>query len=334
MIRIKGVVVILIIVLILGIYASWMGTTEVVSEPASDPVRKTWNDTLSLDWLASRTLNGSDLTLGRVLADEPTYTRYYVTYRSGSLRISGIMNIPKGRGPFPLLILNHGFIPPRIYTNGRGLKREQDYFARRGYAVLHSDYRNHADSDKDTLNDLRWRVGYVEDILNAIDAVKKSDLKSIDKDKIGMLGHSMGGGITMQVLVTHPTLVRAAVLYAPVSADLRDNYYRWAARSRLGDTLLTLYGSPDENPAFWKRMSPIHYFDRIQSPVLVQHGTDDESCPFEWSQRITDSLKALGKEVTFSALEKEKHEFIDRWPLFMQRNVEFFDKHLKNSSRP
>jgi hypothetical protein len=28
------------------------------------------------------------------------------------------------------VILNHGYIDPAIYTNGRGLKREQDYLAR------------------------------------------------------------------------------------------------------------------------------------------------------------------------------------------------------------
>ncbi len=329
----KGAMVIAFILIGLTALAVWPDghDSAAVEPPIAQP---RWSDTLSLDWLAERPLDGGDLQLGRVLADEPTYTRYYVTYRSGELKISGIMNIPKGRGPFPVLLLNHGFIPPRIYTNGRGLKREQDYFARHGYAVLHSDYRNHAESDQDTLNNLRWRMGYAQDILNAIDALKNSDLKTIDKQKIGMLGHSMGGGITLQILVSHPSLVQAAVLYAPVSADLRDNFYRWSARSPLGDTLLTRYGSPEENPSFWRGMSPLYYFDRIQTPLLVQHGTHDQSCPFEWSQKTVDSLKAAGKDVTFNILENEKHEFINRWPEFMKSNVDFFDKYLKGRTSP
>lgn len=40
------------------------------------------------------------------------------------------MNIPKGDGSYPLVILNHGHIDTDIYTLGRGLKREQDYLAR------------------------------------------------------------------------------------------------------------------------------------------------------------------------------------------------------------
>jgi uncharacterized protein len=59
------------------------------------------------------------------------------------------MNIPIRKGKYPLVILNHGYIDPAVYTLGRGLKREQDFLARNGFAVLHTDYRNHAFSDDD-----------------------------------------------------------------------------------------------------------------------------------------------------------------------------------------
>src|SRR3989338_1908776 len=90
---------------------------------------------LSLPSFATQEFMGSDLTIGSVLAQTNTYTRYYMTYKSGGLTISGIINIPHGDGPFPVLFLNHGFIDPAVYTNGRGLKREQDYLAQRGYIV-------------------------------------------------------------------------------------------------------------------------------------------------------------------------------------------------------
>ena len=158
----------------------------------------------TLPKLMERAFNGHDLKLDHVLDRKKTYTRYYITYRSDSLTISGIMNIPVGKGPFPVLILNHGYIPPKVYTNGRGLKREQDYLARAGYAVLHPDYRNHAYSDKDEDNDLNFRAGYVIDVINAIEAVKSSELKMLDKNNIGMLGHSMGGMLATFVIVVKP----------------------------------------------------------------------------------------------------------------------------------
>ena len=54
------------------------------------------------------------------MADNSVYIRYQISYKSDELEISGIMNVPKGNGPFPVIITNHGFIDPRIYTLGRG----------------------------------------------------------------------------------------------------------------------------------------------------------------------------------------------------------------------
>ena len=88
------------------------------------------------------------------------------------------MNIPKGDGKFPLVILNHGHIDTDIYTLGRGLKREQDYLARNGFAVLHTDYRNHAFSDKDLSiieeKTLGRSAKYGSDSINSIYAVREA----------------------------------------------------------------------------------------------------------------------------------------------------------------
>ena len=52
--------------------------------------------------------------------------------------------VPTGKGPFPGIVLNHGYIEPSIYVTGQGLAREQDWLARAGFVVLHTDYRGHA----------------------------------------------------------------------------------------------------------------------------------------------------------------------------------------------
>ncbi|MBU0629371.1 MAG: alpha/beta fold hydrolase [Candidatus Margulisbacteria bacterium] len=278
-------------------------------------------------------LVGRDLKLGRVLAKNDKYTRYYITYYSDSLKISGIMNVPKGKGPFPVLILNHGYINPKIYTNGRGLKREQDFLARRGYVVIHPDYRNHAFSDKDADVDAGFRLGYVEDAINAVLAVKQSNYPFLNKEQIGMLGHSMGGGVVLNVLVTRPELLKAAVLFAPVSADYRDNFSRWLWRRKgnpaVAERILASYGSPESNPEFWDRLSAINYFDRIEAPIMIHHGAADRSVPLAWSERLDQALKKNGKEVSFYRYPGEPHEFTAAWAAVMERTVEFFDRVMK-----
>ncbi len=289
-------------------------------------------DPVSLMAMAAKAFDGRDLKIGKVLASNAAYTRYYITYMSGTLKVSGIMNVPKGKGPFPLLVLNHGHIDPKIYTNGRGLKREQDYLARHGYVVLHTDYRGHAQSSPDPSYETDIRLGYAEDAINAVLAVRAAKLPYVDAEKVGMLGHSMGGGVTMASLVAVPDLVDAAVLFAPVSADVRDNFARWTVkRPEIAAKIREIHGSPEEDPAFWDGVSPIAHLDRIEAPILLHHGTADESTPHVWAERLSAALEKAGKTITFHSYPGEPHEFIKAWPLVMRRTVEFYDRELKDT---
>lgn len=289
---------------------------------------------VSLPALMQKRYNGRDLRTVGVLARNDAYTRYSVRFLSGRLRISGIMNVPTGRGPFPVLILNHGYIDPDIYTSGRGLAREQDYLAKRGYVVLHVDYRNHGQSDDDPNYELNLRLGYTEDVINAVYAVKESSLPYLDGDRIGMLGRSMGGGVTFNALVVQPDLVRAAVVYAPVSSDVVDNFNRWIRRMGdrrvLAQRIAARFGSPEENPAFWQNVSPVTFFDRLRVPMIMHHGTADESVPFPWSQKTLAALQRAGKDVRLYIYDGEHHAFGPQWLTSIRRTVLFLDRYLKS----
>jgi dipeptidyl aminopeptidase/acylaminoacyl peptidase len=281
--------------------------------------------------MSEKKYHGSDLKLGKILEDNEIYTRHSVSYKSEGLKISGIMNIPKGSGPFPVLILNHGYIDPKFYTNGQGLKREQDFFARHGYAVLHSDYRNYAQSDFDPQNEIRPRSGYVEDIINAIESVKKSDLQMLDKENIGMLGHSMGGGIALNIMVIKPDIAKAYALLAPINSDYKVNFDKWV-RSDWSDTaqeFIEKYGEPQENPELWDSLSAKNYFYKVSSPVMLHQGTSDDQVPVEWSRELNEMLKKENKNITYYEYPGEGHTFINAQSLVTQRTLQFFDSNLK-----
>jgi dipeptidyl aminopeptidase/acylaminoacyl peptidase len=286
--------------------------------------------------MMTKKYDGRDLRLGRVLARTGSYTRYAVTYGSGNLRISGVLNVPRGNGPHPVLILAHGYIDPDIYVTGQGLRREQDYLAREGYAVLHVDYRNHAGSTDDPRNEADMRLGYTEDVINAVLAVKSSTLptlRTLDRARIGLLGRSMGGGVVYNVLVAQPGLVDAAVAYAPVSSDAVDNFNRWIRRdpSRTGIAarIVAEHGTPEAKPAFWRGVSARTHFDRITEPLLIHHGTNDESCPYPWSVETLQLLKQAGKDAQLLTYQGEQHAFGPQWPASMRRTVAFFEARLR-----
>lgn len=284
----------------------------------------------SLDALGTMPLRGTGLVLEQVLTDNIAYVRHRISYESNGLHISGILNIPKGEGPFPLLLLNHGYIDPAVYTNGRGLKREQDALARRGFAVLHSDYRGHAHSDPSPDESEVYDAGmeYSMDVINAIDAVRTSELSMIDTERIGMLGHSMGGGVTLNLLVTHPDLIDAAVLYAPVHADAWENFVRWRAKRPEADRTIAVLGTREASPATWDAISSLTFLHRISAPILIAHGDRDKDVPKAWSDMLRDRLMAHGKNVTYLEYPHEGHEFAGSWSEFMEESEGFFGEYL------
>ena len=285
---------------------------------------------VSIPGLIARDHQGSDLRLGEVLDRTDAYTRHMVTYVANGLTISGIMNIPNGEGPFPTLVLAHGYIDPDIYTTGRGLRREQDLLARRGYVVLHTDYRNHAGSDDDPDNDVNLRLGYTEDVIGAVRALRSSGLPQVDSDRIGLLGRSMGGGVVYNTLVVAPGLVDAAVVFAPVSSRPAENVDHFQRGE--GDPIVAqidaAHGTPATNPTFWAQAAPITYVDRVAEPLLIHHGTADDTCPLEWSEQTAAAFEAAGKDVQLIIYEGEGHAFEPRWPDSMQATMAFFDEHL------
>lgn len=310
------------------------GTPTPIATETPTPTPAPEPHPVSLPALMRQQYDGADLRLGEVLETADTYTRYAVTYRGSGLTISGILNLPDGAGPFPVLVLAHGYIDPEVYTTGRGLRREQDYLARQGYAVLHTDYRNHAGSDDDPENEVRLRLGYTEDVVNAVLAVKAAGatIPQLDGERVGLLGRSMGGGVTLNTLVVQPGLVDAAVIYASVSSNAVENFDQWTrgqpGAEELTDHIVTAYGAPEVNPVFWQGVSPVSYFDRVTEPVLIHHGTADETCPLRWAHDTHDALLAAGKDVTLQLYEGEPHAFEGDWQLSIERSAAFFAEHL------
>ena len=183
--------------------------------------------------------------------------------------MSGVLLRPRGPGPFPGIVLNHGYIEPSIYVTGQGLAREQDYLARAGFVVLHTDYRGHAASDPAPPVDRETRLGYTRDTINAVLALEKEPY--VDPDRMAMLGRSMGGGVTLNALVAQPGLVDAAVVYASVSSRFLDNLRpldRCPSGPRRPRRCFDRFGTPQQEPAFYRELSSRTYFDRITEPVL------------------------------------------------------------------
>ncbi|MGD9962051.1 alpha/beta hydrolase family protein [Nocardioides sp.] len=289
--------------------------------------------------LSQQRHRGDRLRLGAVRERTAAYTSYDVTYRSRtttregeeSYTISGVLNVPRGVGPFPAVVLAHGYIDPAIYVRGQGMTRERGYLASRGYIALHVDYRNHAESDDDPRFQRRMRLGYTADVINAVKALRNSTQVAVDDDRVALFGRSMGGGVILKALVAEPGLVQAAAPWASVSSLEAQNYRQFIRPdpedAGLRDELATRFGTPAQNPRFWLENSSRPYFDRITEPVLLVHGRFDDTCPPPWASATQRALVRAGVD---SRLEwyDDAHAFGPAFNAAMQRTVRFFDRQL------
>ena len=306
----------------------------------------------TIDGLSQHDFQGGKIHIRSTLDENESYKSYLIDYPSDGLTISGVMQIPVGDGPFPVILMNHGFFSRGIYNSGDGTDRASAFLAEHGYITLASDYRSWGDSD---IGYSFFYSGLVIDVINLMNAIPS--IPKADKDRVGMWGHSMGGGVTMKVLTVDPRL-KAAVLYSPVSADDLDIINRWGMGCfgdiATGEQIIGCNSSdviPEDLPRDWqnayrfaagdldtlKKIAPFHHLDRVTAPVQIHYGTDDgkfiSGTPPEWSLKLNQGLLDAGKDVRLFRYEGESHSFIGQpWFDFMGRTLRFFDEYVKNAS--
>ena len=284
---------------------------------------------VSVPALAEHRFDGRHLRLERVLVRTLALTRYAVGYRSGPLRVTGVLDVPNRAGRHPLVVLAHGWTDIGRYASGSMLERERSLLAENGFAALQIDYRNHAGSSREAPGAVARPRGYPEDLVNAVLAVKRARLPFVDTGRIGLFGRSMGGGVVLNALAARPDLADAAFLYAPVSSLAADSYRRWVRGDvDLRTRVAAAYGTPATRPKLWRQASSRSYLDRVDVPVLIAHGTADTVCPVDWSRATADALRAGGGDVQLAEYPGEGHQLDRSWPAMMHRAVTFLRARL------
>ena len=294
---------------------------------------------LEISAMRAREYPGSDIIIEDVLDPGVNYSRYYVSYLSEGLKIYALMTVPNGEKPatgWPVVIFNHGYIPPDVYRTTERYIAYVDLIARSGYIVFRSDYRGH-DRSEGNAGGAYSRPDYTVDVLNAVAAMKK--YPDADSNRIGMWGHSMGGYITLRSMVISQD-IKAGVIWAGVVASYPDLLYNWRrgptaspdSTPRPGSwrsTFVDQYGSPEENPGFWNSISANSYLTDLSGPIQLHHGTSDEDVPLEFSENLFFQMLDAGEYVEFYKYDGDNHNISNYFSTAMQRTIEFFDRYVK-----
>jgi len=311
----------------------------------------------TIEGLRQHDYQGGEIHIRETLVENELYTAYLIDYPSDDLTITGVMQIPRGDGPFPVIVMNHGFFSRGVYRSGDGTDRASAYLAEHGYITLASDYRSWGGSD---IGASFFYSGLVIDVVNLINAIPS--ISEADPSRVGIWGHSMGGGVTMKVLTVlggwDASNIKAAVLYSTVSADDTDIINRWGMGCfgdiATGEQIIGCNSSdviPLDLPLDFqsayrfaasdvdtlKKIAPFYNLYNVDVPVQIHYGTEDgeyiSGTPPEWSVKLTQALRDAGKQAELYQYEGEGHSFIGQpWFDFMNRVLRFFDEHVKNAT--
>jgi dipeptidyl aminopeptidase/acylaminoacyl peptidase len=260
------------------------------------------------------------------MATTATFTRYLVSYPSDEFTVYGFMNVPVGDGPFPVVIAIHGYVSPSAYGTLDYTTRYADALANAGFLVLHPNLRGYSPSNGQS-DPNYFRVGYAIDVLNLAALVRERQgaLTVADGERIGLWGHSMGGGISLRVITVDPN-IDAAVLYGSMSGNELLN----------AEAILDWSGGASgrfemDAPALeLLDISPIYHADRITAAVSIHHGSADATVPPVWSTDLCTELQMLGKPVECFSYEGQPHTFNGASDqLFMDRAAAFFAANLQ-----
>ncbi len=294
---------------------------------------------------------GGMVTILNTMDQNPAFTRYYIAYPSSDLTITGTMHLPAGSDPFPVLILLHGYFERDQYYVGADTWQAAEFFAQHGYLVLAPDLRSWGESDAGLS---LFHMGLTADVLHLISSLPS--IPQADPDRLGLWGHSMGGGIATKILTIDDRPL-AAVLYAPNSADDADLIARWGPGCLPGQSeaagdncnpgefipadtpqsVIDAYLSATGDPDFLRRVAPYYYLDQISVPVQIHIGSADgarrQYTPPEWSAKLSSALQEAGVDVTTYSYAGQGHYFQgEAWTNLLERSLVLFDETLRPPS--
>jgi uncharacterized protein len=317
-------IVVIIIILLAG-FGSWKGQSskEMDSSPKSQNTGDSnnvssdvSNDGSLIEQLRNNEYKGGKIKIEETLAHNNSYTSYIFSYPSDNLKIYGMMNVPEGNGPFPVIVLNHGYFSPSSFSSGDGTRTMADILATKGYITVASDYRGHGQSEDEKQGSRGHRPEFAIDVLNLIASIKS--IKKADPNRIGMWGHSMGGEVSLRTAEVTDK-VKAIVLWAPTSANASDNANFYGGR----------HSANTNNPEL-DGVSPINYLKYISAPISLHQGLVDVEVKPEWSKELNDALKKQGKQIQYFEYPGQDHNFRNLgWDEISSRTLAFYDKYLK-----
>lgn len=195
----------------------------------------------------------------------------------------------------PLIVLIHGGVHSNFTSDSAHIVRE---LLEQGYSIISTDYRGSTGYGTGYYRQIDYGGREVDDVYFGMQWML-DHYSFLDTKRVGIVGWSHGGLITLMNIFQHPDSFAVAYAGVPVS-DLvlrlgyQNDAYRaeYSAPYHIGKTVR-------EDIKEYERRSPITYVSKLQTPLLIHTNTNDEDVNVLEVERLITALKAEGKKFEY-----------------------------------
>lgn len=256
----------------------------------------------------------------RDVRKEEIFTEKIVFKNSKGLNLSGDFYPASNRS---IIVMCHGLAYDRS-TSGR-FDKAAEVFNKEGFNVFKFDFSGCGESDYGILT----IESQIDDLRSALKFLTSRGL-----DRIGLLGNSFGGFISLKVCDKR---ISAMVIWAPVTnvASCPENYYGHEGLEQLGKegkiTKLrtgTLREKTDISAKLfegWKNIDQKELLSSVKIPILIIHGDKDTRVPLDDSK---NAIKYLSTESELQIIGDTGHHLEEQLNIVISKTADWFNTHL------
>ncbi len=196
---------------------------------------------------------------------------------------------------YPLLILPHGGVHADFTTYHTHIVRE---LMAQGYIVAAPEYRGSTGYGRAFYEQIDYGGLEIDDNHAARDHMVQN-YGIVDASRVGIIGWSHGGLISLMEVFAHPDDYKVAFAGVPVS-DLvqRMGYYTDTYRA-LFSASYHIGKTANEDVQEYRRRSPVNHVEKLQTPLLIHTNTNDDDVNVLEVEHLIEALKAAGKKFEY-----------------------------------
>lgn len=199
----------------------------------------------------------------------------------------------------PLVVYVHGGVHGNFESSAVHIVREM---VEQGYAVIAPDYRGSTGYGREFWRLIDYGGLEIDDVLAGKQWMVENYV-NIDPERVGIIGWSHGGLITLMNIFDHPKDFKVAYAGVPVSDLVARMGYKSQSYRDLFSAPYHIGKSADENVNEYRKRSPAWNAEKLQIPLLIHTNTNDEDVNVLEVEHLISALKAAGKQFEYKVYQ-------------------------------